>query len=123
MLLTARAENHLYGRDDLDDTVARLRAYREAGANVLYAPGLVDLADITRVVREVGGPVNVLARPTGPSIPELASAGVRRVSTGGALAMAAYGALMRGARELLEEGTSTYASGVISDADLETAFA
>lgn len=110
LVLTARAENHLYGAGDLDDTISRLLAYRDAGADVVYAPGLSSLDDIGRVVREVGLPVNVLALPTGPSVPELAAIGVRRVSTGGALAWAAYGALAAGARELLEDGTSTYAT-------------
>lgn len=122
IVLTARAENHLYGRGDLEDTIGRLRAYREAGADVLYAPGLVQLEEIARLVREVEGPVNVLARPGGPSVPEMASVGVRRVSTGGALAMAAYGAMVWAARELLDAGTSTYAAGAVSDVDLEAAF-
>src|SRR5947199_212239 len=81
----ARAENHLRGVDDLDDTIARLSAYREAGADAVYAPGLVDLGQIERVVREVGLPVNVLALPRAPRIPELAAVGVRRVSTGSLL--------------------------------------
>jgi 2-methylisocitrate lyase-like PEP mutase family enzyme len=110
IVLTARAENHLYGVDDLDDTIARLRAYRDAGADVVYAPGLVDIDAIARVVEETGIPVNVLARPNGPSVPELAAAGVRRVSTGGSLAFAAYGALASACRELLSSGTSTYAT-------------
>ena len=108
LVLTARAENLIHGVDDLDDTIARLQSYRAAGAEVVYAPGLVDLGDIARVVGEVDAPVNVLARPRGPSVPELGTAGVRRVSTGGALAFAAYRAAEAGARELLESGTSTY---------------
>lgn len=120
LVLTARAENHLYGIDDLDDTIARLRAYRDAGAEVLYAPGLVDLDDIARLVDAVEAPVNVLARPEGPSVPDLAAVGVRRVSTGGALARAAYGALVAAARELLEDGTSTYQ--LIAGDELEQAF-
>ncbi len=122
LVLTARAEQHLYAAADLDDTIARLRTYRDAGADVVYAPGLRDLADIARLVREAGAPVNVLAWPGGPSIPELAAAGVRRVSTGGALARAAYGALVAGARELLDAGTSTYLRGAIAGDDLERAF-
>ncbi len=122
LVLTARAENHLYGAGDLDDTVARLRAYREAGADVVYAPGLIDLGDIAQVARDVEAPVNVLARPQGPSIAELRSVGVRRVSTGGALAKSAYGALVSAARELLESGTSRYAASALSDAHLEAAF-
>ena len=110
IVLTARAENHLYGAGDLDDTIGRLLAYRDAGADAVYAPGLSSVDDIARVVTEVGLPVNVLALPNGPSVGELAAVGVRRVSTGGALAWTAYGALVAGARELLEEGTSTYAT-------------
>ena len=86
LVLTARAENHLNGVDDLDDTIERLIAYREAGADVVYAPGLRDLDQIARLVSSVGVPVNVLLLATGPTIAELASVGVRRVSTGGALA-------------------------------------
>jgi 2-methylisocitrate lyase-like PEP mutase family enzyme len=119
LVLTARAENHLYGVGDLDDTLARLRAYREAGADVVYAPGLIDLGDIARVVRDLEAPVNVLARRQGPSIPELQSVGVRRVSTGGALAMAAYGTLVRAAEEMLEAGTSTYVATALGDTELE----
>jgi 2-methylisocitrate lyase-like PEP mutase family enzyme len=110
MVLTGRAENHIRGVDDLEDTIARLVAYRDAGADVVYAPGLTDLDEIARVVSEVGIPMNVLALPNGPSIAELESVGVRRVSTGSALAYAAYGALVAGARELRERGTSTYAT-------------
>jgi 2-methylisocitrate lyase-like PEP mutase family enzyme len=108
LVVTARAENHIRGVDDLDDTVARLVAYREAGADVVYAPGLVDLDRIAKVVVAVGIPVNVLALPAGPSIGELAEVGVRRVSTGSLLAGAAYGALVAGARELHGAGTSRY---------------
>lgn len=111
LVLTARAENHIRGVDDLDDTLARLTAYRDAGADVVYAPGLADLDQIASVVRAVGLPVNVLALPHGPRVPELASVGVRRVSTGGALARAAYGALVRDAEELRDEGTAGYAAG------------
>jgi len=122
MVLTARAENHLYGAGDLDDTIARLVAYRDAGADAVYVPGLSSLDDIRRVVAEVGLPVNVLALPSGPSVADLASLGVRRVSTGGALARAAYGALVAGARELLEAGTSTYAGTGVAHRDLRAAF-
>ena len=109
VMLTGRAENHIRGVDDLDDTIARLLAYRDAGADCLYAPGLTDIEHVRRVVEAVGSPVNVLALPSGPPIDELASAGVRRVSTGSQLAGAAYGAFLKGARELLEAGTSGYA--------------
>ena len=73
LVLTARAENHLHGVDDLDDTIARLVAYRDAGADVVYAPGLADLDAISRLVEEVGVPVNVLALPNGPTVAELGS--------------------------------------------------
>jgi len=108
LVLTARTENHLYGITDLEDTIDRLRAYRSAGADVLYAPGLVEITDIGRVVDAVDAAVNVLARPNGPAVPELAARGVRRVSTGGALNRAAYANLQRAAQELAGPGTSTY---------------
>jgi 2-methylisocitrate lyase-like PEP mutase family enzyme len=105
LVLTARAENHVHGVDDLEDTIARLQAYQEAGADVLFAPGLERLEDIRRLVSSVDRPVNVLARPGGPSVPELASVGVNRVSVGGAFAFAALGAAVEAARELIDEGT------------------
>jgi 2-methylisocitrate lyase-like PEP mutase family enzyme len=109
MVLTARAENHLYDGGDLDDTIARLVAYRGAGADVVYAPGLTAAADIATVVAAVGAPVNVLALPDAPTVAELGELGVRRVSTGSLLAGAAYGAMLAGARELLAAGSSGYA--------------
>jgi 2-methylisocitrate lyase-like PEP mutase family enzyme len=109
LLLTGRAENHIRSVDDLDDTIARLMAYRDAGADAVYAPGLVDLDRIAAVVEAVGVPVNVLALANGPTIAELASVGVRRVSTGSQLAGAAYVALLAGAQELQSSGTSRYA--------------
>jgi 2-methylisocitrate lyase-like PEP mutase family enzyme len=102
LVLTARAENHLYGLDDLDDTIERLVAYRDAGAEVLYAPLLLSADDIGRVVREVGAPLNVLGVPGTPSIGELTELGVRRVSTGGRLQGVAYDALRTAAAELLD---------------------
>lgn len=122
MVLTARSENALYGIDDLDDTVARLRAYRAAGADVLYAPRLTDASQIRRVVEATDAPVNVLAMRHGPSIPELGELGVRRVSTGGPLARAAYGALRHAAEELLGAGTSTYQDDALTSDDLERIF-
>jgi len=121
LVLTGRAENHIHGIDDLDDTIARLIAYRDAGADVVYAPGLSDLGQIAAVVAAVGVPVNVLALGSGPTVPELAGAGVRRVSTGGALASAAYGALLAGARELQADGTSLYTKGGAPRAELQAA--
>jgi 2-methylisocitrate lyase-like PEP mutase family enzyme len=108
LVVTARAENYLHRRPDLADTITRLQAYQEAGADVLYAPGLTSLDEVRQVVREVDLPVNVLAMPGGPTVPELAEAGVRRVSVGGAFAMAALGALVEAARELREQGTYGY---------------
>src|SRR6266540_3929329 len=108
LVLTARAENYLHGRPDLADTIARLQAYQAAGADVLYAPGLSSLEDIRQVVASVDRPVNVLALPGAPSVPELADVGVRRVSVGGAFAFAAFGALVEAARELREQGTYSY---------------
>jgi 2-methylisocitrate lyase-like PEP mutase family enzyme len=108
LVLTARAENYLHGRPDLADTIARLQAFQEAGADVLYAPGLTRLADIRQVVAEVDRPVNVLAFAGGPPVAELAQVGVRRISVGGAFAFAAAGALVAAARELLDQGTYSY---------------
>jgi 2-methylisocitrate lyase-like PEP mutase family enzyme len=108
LVLTARAENYLYGRADLADTIARLQAYQAAGADVLYAPGLTSLADIRQVVAEVDRPVNVLAFPRAPSVSELAEAGVARVSVGGAFAYAALAALAEVATELRDQGTYGY---------------
>jgi 2-methylisocitrate lyase-like PEP mutase family enzyme len=105
LVLTARAENHIHGRDDLGDTIARLRAYGDAGADVLFAPGVARIDDVRRVVAEVGRPVNVLANPAAPTVAELAAAGVRRISVGGAFAFAALDAAVEAARELREEGT------------------
>jgi 2-methylisocitrate lyase-like PEP mutase family enzyme len=108
LVLTARAENHLHGVTDLADTIARLQAYQEAGADVLYAPGISRLEDIRQVVDSVDLPVNVLARPGVPPANELADAGVRRISVGGAFAFAALGAATEAARELIEKGSYGY---------------
>jgi 2-methylisocitrate lyase-like PEP mutase family enzyme len=105
LVLTARAENFLRGRRDLEDTIARLQAYQAAGADVLYAPGITRAEDIRRVVAEVDRPVNVLARHGVPPVVELATLGVSRVSVGGAFAFAALGQLVLAARELREQGT------------------
>jgi 2-methylisocitrate lyase-like PEP mutase family enzyme len=105
LVLTARSENYLHGRPDLDDTIARLQAFEEAGADVLYAPGLRSIEDIRTLVGAVGCPVNVLALPVAPPVAELAAAGVRRVSVGGGFAFAALGALAAAGRELLDHGT------------------
>jgi 2-methylisocitrate lyase-like PEP mutase family enzyme len=108
VVLTARAENFLHGRPDLDDTLTRLRAYEEAGADVLYAPGVIDGADIRRIVESLARPVNVLARPGVPPVARLAELGVKRISVGGAFAFAALGALDEAARELRDQGSYGY---------------
>ncbi len=105
LVLTARAENYLHGRPDLADTIARLQAYQEAGADVLYAPGLTRLEDIREVVSSLDRPVNVLTFPGAPAVPDLAAAGVRRVSVGTAFVFAALGAVVEAARELRGQGT------------------
>lgn len=105
LVLTARAENHIHGRPDLDDTISRLRVYQDAGADVLFAPGLTTIEDIRRVVEAVDRPLNVVTRVGLSSIAELAELGVRRISVGQAFAYGAYGATVEAARELLEQGT------------------
>jgi 2-methylisocitrate lyase-like PEP mutase family enzyme len=122
-VLTARAENYLHGRPDLADTIARLQAYQEAGADVLYAPGLSDIDDIRQVLSEVDRPVNVLPVPGVPPVAELAEAGVARISIGGAFAFTAYGALIDAATELRDQGTYGYRSpGAAGRKAVNTAF-
>jgi 2-methylisocitrate lyase-like PEP mutase family enzyme len=108
LVLTARAENYLHGHIDPDDTIARLLAYQEAGADVLYAPGLDTAEELRTLLDAVELPVNVLIRAATPTIPELAALGVGRVSVGGAFAFTAYAAAVRAGRELLEQGTHDY---------------
>jgi 2-methylisocitrate lyase-like PEP mutase family enzyme len=108
LVLTARAENHIRGRDDLADTIARLQAYQEAGADVLFAPGIKRAEDIRHVVESVDRPVSVLAVRGAPSTAELAGLGVARVSVGGAFAFAALGAVYEAATELRDRGTYGY---------------
>jgi 2-methylisocitrate lyase-like PEP mutase family enzyme len=115
-LLTARAENYLCGRPDLADTIRRLQAYQEAGADVLYAPGLASREDIVSVVRSVDRPVNVVMGLQGEqlSLAELSEIGVKRVSVGSALSRAALGAFLRAAREMSERGTFDFAADAVS---------
>jgi len=108
LVLTARAENHIHGRPDLDDTIARLRAYEEAGADVLFAPGLTTAHDIRQVVASLLRPLNVVTRPGMPSVAELAALGVRRISVGQAFAYGGYGATVEAALEFLTEGTYAF---------------
>jgi 2-methylisocitrate lyase-like PEP mutase family enzyme len=105
LVLTARAENHIRGVQDLEDTIARLRSFEEVGAPVLYAPGLVDAGQIRQVVESVDRPVNVLALPGAPTVAELGAIGVARISVGSGFTLVAYGALVAAARELLDDGT------------------
>jgi 2-methylisocitrate lyase-like PEP mutase family enzyme len=109
--LTARAENFLHGRQDLDDTIKRLQAFEKAGADVLYAPGLPSLDAVKTVCGAVAKPVNVLANGRF-SVAELGAAGAKRVSVGGMLSRVAYGAFLRAARELKENGTFRFATEV-----------
>jgi 2-methylisocitrate lyase-like PEP mutase family enzyme len=106
-VLTARCENFLHQRPDLPDTIRRLQAYQDAGADVLYAPGLKSAEDIRAVVQSVDRPVNVLMGVAGINlgVPQLSAIGVKRISVGGALARAALGALIRAAREIRSDGT------------------
>lgn len=110
IVLTARAENHLRGVDDLSDTIERLRAYADAGADVLYAPGITDRDRLARLVAAVDRPVNVLAMPACPPVAELAAIGVARISVGGSFALTAAGALVTAATELRDTGTYSYAT-------------
>lgn len=118
-LLTARAENFLHGRPDLDDTIKRLQAFAEVGADVLYAPGLPNLEAIREVCASVSRPVNVVMGLKGAafSVAELAAVGVKRISVGGSFARAALGAFLRAAREVKEKGTFTFAAEAISHAE------
>jgi 2-methylisocitrate lyase-like PEP mutase family enzyme len=118
-LLTARAENFLHGRPDLDDTIRRLNAFAEAGADVLYAPGLTSLEAIRDVCASVSKPVNVLMGLKGAtfSVEELTAVGVKRISVGGAFARAALGAFVRAAREVKDNGTFTFAADALPHAE------
>jgi 2-methylisocitrate lyase-like PEP mutase family enzyme len=122
--LTARAENYLCGRPDLADTIRRLQAFQEAGAVVLYAPGLASRDDIAALVRSVDRPVNVVMGLQGVrlSLDELSEIGVKRVSVGSALSRAALGAFLRAAREMRESGTFTFAAEAVSYKDVSAMF-
>ena len=118
--LTARAENYLAGRPDLGDTIKRLQAYQAAGADVLYAPGIVSKDDIATIVKSVDRPVNVVMGLQGVqlSLAELSAIGVKRVSVGSALSRAALGAFLRAAREMGEHGTFTFAEQAVGYRDI-----
>ena len=118
--LTARAENLLRGRNDLDDTVRRLQAFEKAGADVLYAPALTTLAQVRTVTGAVSKPVNVLAPALkGVTLAQLAEAGAKRISIGGALARAAIAALLRAGREMRDQGSFGWTSDLASGADIK----
>lgn len=118
IVLTARAENYLWGKPDFDDTLKRLIAFADAGADVLYAPGLPDLQAIETVCQALDKPVNVVMGLSGPSwtVDELQAAGVKRISTGGSLARAALGEFVRAASEIKNHGSFGYASNALPDA-------
>jgi 2-methylisocitrate lyase-like PEP mutase family enzyme len=123
-VLTARAENLLHGRLDLDDTIRRLQAFEKAGADVLYAPGLRDLATIRTVTAAVGRPLNVVMSAADPALTlaELAAAGVKRVSVGGALSRLALAAFLEGAREMKDHGTFTWVRRTVPTRELKPVF-
>jgi 2-methylisocitrate lyase-like PEP mutase family enzyme len=120
--LTARAENYLAGRPDLSDTIKRLQAYQAAGADVLYAPGIVNEGDIATIVKSLDNPLNVVMGLQGVqlSLAELSGIGVKRVSVGSALSRAALGAFLRAAREMREHGTFTFAEQAVGYRDINT---
>lgn len=120
-MLTARSENYLHGRPDLEDTLMRLKAFAEAGADVLFAPGLRSAEDIAAAVRAVAPkPLNVVMGLVGAAFSrqDLATLGVRRISVGGSLARAAYGAFMRAAEEMATSGTFDYAAEAVPHAKI-----
>jgi 2-methylisocitrate lyase-like PEP mutase family enzyme len=123
-VLTARAENMIHGRLDLDDTIRRLQAFEKAGADVLYAPGLRDLGTIRTVVSSVGKPVNVVMTHGDPALTlaDLAAAGAKRISVGGSLSRLALAAFLRGAREMKESGRFTWMRDTVSSRELKEVF-
>ena len=122
--LTARAENHLVGRADLKDTIRRLQAYQEAGADVLYAPGLASEQDISTVVSSLDRPVNVLMGGPGTThtLASLSRLGVKRISVGGALSRVALGAFLRAAREMREHGSFGFGDEAVSFREISALF-
>ena len=118
--LTARAENYLHGRRDMKETIARLQAYQDAGADVLFAPGLTTIDEVRALISAVDRPVNVLAGIPGLgfTVAELASAGTKRISVGGALSRVALAAVVRAAREMSVHGTFTFVNEPISSREI-----
>ena len=123
-ILTARCENFVWGRTDLDDTLRRLQAFETAGADVLYAPGLQDLATIRHICESVSVPVNVVIEMsnTAISLSDLSEAGVKRISIGSVLFLTAYGALVRAASELTRDGSFGFSASAIGFDELERIF-
>ena len=123
--LTARAENYLHGRPDLADTIRRLQAFQEAGADVLYAPGLATRDDIAALLRSVDRPVNVVMGLRGAqlSLAELSQLGVKRVSVGSALYRTALAAFLRAAHEMRDQGTFAFAADAVNPKEMSAIFA
>jgi 2-methylisocitrate lyase-like PEP mutase family enzyme len=124
-LLTARAENLLHGRNDMADTIRRLQAYAAAGADVLYAPGLRNVAEVRQVVDAVNRPVNVVTGWLDPAVTaaQLAEAGAKRISVGGALSRLALAAFVDGARAMKEQGSFAWMGDMMSIAEARRMFA
>ena len=123
MLLTGRSEGFIVGRPDLQETIRRLRAYADAGANCLYAPGIRNTGDIRAIVDAVAPkPVNVLCGSDFSTVAELARIGVRRISTGGALARAAWTGFLGAAREIAEKGTFSALAKSVSGVEMNESF-
>lgn len=120
-VFTARAENFLHGRPDLDDTIARLQAFERAGADVLYAPGITDVETVRKICAAVSKPVNVLAVP-GFSVAALAEAGAKRISLGSKLTTYAFGMLQKASHEMLEHGTFEFSRDGMPFATLQNMF-
>jgi 2-methylisocitrate lyase-like PEP mutase family enzyme len=119
-MLTARSENYLHGRKDLADTINRLQAFQEAGADVLYAPGITDVKEVATLISSVDRPVNVLAGMQGThfDVNELSRIGAKRISVGGALTRIAFAALLGAAREMKEHGTFSFVNGPITSREI-----
>lgn len=122
LVLTARSENYLHGRPDLADTIARLQAFQEAGADVLYAPGVSGPSEIASIISSVDVPLNVLLLPHGPTVAELTTLGVRRISVGGTFAYATIGSLVEAGRELLAGSAEFFDRAAIGRTAVEEAF-
>jgi 2-methylisocitrate lyase-like PEP mutase family enzyme len=121
-MLTARCENFLVGVTDLRATIRRLQAYEEAGADLLFAPGIRTRDDISAVTTSLGKPVNVLMSAPGLSVAELTKIGVKRISVGSTLARAAFGAFLRAAQEMREQGTFQFAGEAVAYKELNELF-